>query len=462
MVLDFYNLREQPFGPTPDPRYLFASATHREALASLLYGIKARRGFIALIATPGMGKTTLLFRSLNQLKGAAKTVFLFQTIATPIDFMRTLLRDLGVDDLQGGLDALQAKLTDILAEHSQRGEQLIVVIDEAQNLDDSVLELVRMLSNFETAKEKLMQIILSGQPQLAIRLASPELVQLRQRVSIIAQLKPLSVEETTLYVNHRLRIAGYSRQRPLFNSAALRLIADYSQGIPRNINNLCFNSLSIGTALKKPVIDSDVVREVITDLDLDPLMDRLPPRAKATTSVLEETSRPMVRIWTAGLVVALLAVLAFVAISPLKARFTKTEQSVVTATGPDSLEVMPQILSPEDGAIPSDPLFIPEVPVLSTALPSEKVSRAPTQGRQLERSAIGSAIYSNEILVKPGMDFYSICVQVFSTCNTSDVEVLHRLNPWLSDSNHVTVGEVLIIPPRTNVSEAATPAMTHP
>lgn len=462
MVLDFFNLREQPFGPTPDPRYLFASETHREALASLLYGIKARRGFIALIANPGMGKTTLLFRSLGQLKGAAKTVFLFHTITTPLDFMRTLLRDLGVGEVLGGLDELQAKLTQILAEQSQRGEQLIVVIDEAQNLDDSVLELVRMLSNFETPREKLMQIILSGQPKLAVKLASPELLQLRQRISIIAQLKPFSAEETELYVNHRLRIAGYSRQSPLFNSAALRLIADYSQGIPRNINNLCFNSLSIGTALKKPVIDSDVVREVITDLDLDPLTDRLPARPKTTKSVLEEPSRPMGRIWAARIAVVLLVVLAFAAISPLKARFTKAEPIAVSPKIPEPIEVTPNIIPPEDVAITSEKLPVIAIPVLSTALPSNKRSRTSTRSRRLESNAIGSAIYSNEILVRPGMNFYSICAQVFSTCNTRDVEVLHRLNPWLSDSNRVKVGEVLVIPPRTNLSEAASPTVTTP
>lgn len=469
MVLDFYDLREQPFGPTPDPRYLFASETHREALASLLYGIKTRRGFIALIATPGMGKTTLLFRSLNQLKGAAKTVFLFQTISTPLDFMRTLLRDLGVDEVGGGLDELQAKLTQMVAEHSQRGEQLIVVIDEAQTLDGSVLELVRMLSNFETPKEKLMQIILSGQPQLAVKLASPELLQLRQRISIIAQLKPLSAEETALYVNHRLRIAGYSRQRPLFNSAALRLISDYSQGIPRNINTLCSNSLSIGAALKKPVIDPDVVREAITDLDLDPLTDHLnpltdqfPTRPKGIKSVLEEPSRPMVRVWAASMAIVLLVLLALAGNSSLKRRFMNVQQSALRSQVTDPIEVNPTILPPEDLVIASDHSPIIEIPVLSTALPSNQLSRISTRSRRSEINARGSAIFSNEVLVRPGMDFYSICVQVFSICNTREIEVLHRLNPWLSDSNRVTVGEVLVIPPRINESEIAKPTFTTP
>ena len=169
---------------------------------------------------------------------------------------------------------LQAKLNEVLAEQSRSGKPLVVVIDEAQNLDDAVLELVRMLSNFETSREKLIQIILCGQPQLAEKLASPELVQLRQRVSIVARLKSLSPKETALYIDHRMRTAGYSAEKPLFTGAALALIAHRSEGIPRNINNLCFNALSLGCALQRETIDCDIVREVVADLDLEPLRER--------------------------------------------------------------------------------------------------------------------------------------------------------------------------------------------
>lgn len=270
MILDYYRLREQPFGATPDSRYLFASETHREALASLLYGVGAGRGFVALIAMPGMGKTTLLFESMRQLRASTKTVFLFQTISSPLEFLSALLADLGVEEIDGNLMTLQAKLNDILVDQARRGERLVVVIDEAQNLDDSVLEFARMLSNFETEQQKLVQIILSGQPQLAVKLASPQLMQLRQRISMIAYLKALSTEETRLYVAHRLRVAGYKSDKPLFTSAALQLIAQHSKGIPRNINNLCFNALSLGCAMKRKMIDAGVIKEVISDLDLDP------------------------------------------------------------------------------------------------------------------------------------------------------------------------------------------------
>ncbi len=141
-------------------------------------------------------------------------------------------------------------------------------IDEAQNLDDSVLELIRMLSNFETPREKLIQIVLSGQPELAEKIASPDLEQLRQRVSIFSELTPFSREDTQLYIEHRLRIAGYAFAGPLFTRDALALIAEASEGIPRNINNLCFNALSLAYALQRKPIDSEIIRAVIADRDL--------------------------------------------------------------------------------------------------------------------------------------------------------------------------------------------------
>src|ERR1700733_5138508 len=268
MVLDYFKLREQPFGVTPDARYLFLSSTHKEALGSLLYGIGEGCGFLALIANPGLGKTTLLFHALHQLREKALTVFLFQTVCTSIDLLRALLTGLGVEETQGSLVHLQSRLKEILLAQARLGKRVVVVIDEAQNLDDSVLELIRMLSNFETPEEKLIQIILSGQLELAEKIASPDLEQLRQRVSIFSELRPFSREDTQLYIDHRLRIAGYAFARPLFTRDALTLIAEASHGIPRNINNLCFNALSLAYALQRKPVDREIIRAVIADRDL--------------------------------------------------------------------------------------------------------------------------------------------------------------------------------------------------
>jgi len=267
MFLEFYGLREQPFGVTPDPRFLYLSPEHREALASLYYGIESGRGFMALIAKPGMGKTTLLFHMLERFRHSARTAFLFQTQCNSREFMRLLLAELGVENHGEDFVRTHEEFNKLLLQEARAQRRFIVVIDEAQNLDASVMETVRLLSDFETPRAKLLQIILSGQPELADKLASQQLVQFRQRVSLLGRLMPLSSDETRKYIEYRLRVAGYSGPLP-FSAAALQAIAQFTDGIPRNINNLCFNVLSLGCALRQRVIDTILVEEVVKDLDI--------------------------------------------------------------------------------------------------------------------------------------------------------------------------------------------------
>ena len=270
MFLDHFGLRKQPFGVTPDPHFLYFSPSHLEALASLFYGIQSQRGFLALIAKPGMGKTTLLFHLLERLRNSARTAFLFQKHSNARDFLRSLLSDLGISDRDGELGPMHSKLNEFLVREAHARRRVVVVVDEAQNLENAVLEAVRMLSNFEIPGMKLMQIVLAGQPQLADKLADRNLDQLRQRISIVARLTQFSTSETANYVIHRLRVAGYSG-KPLFTAGALAIIHARSEGIPRNINNLCFQALTIGFASNQKVIDESVLNEVVDDLDLNTL-----------------------------------------------------------------------------------------------------------------------------------------------------------------------------------------------
>jgi len=270
MLLDHFGLREQPFGVTPNPRFLYLSPSHREALASLVYGIESGRGFLALIASPGMGKTTLLFQLLERLGSSARTVFLFQTQRGSRDLLRSLMADLGLGGEEQDVVVLQSRLNQVLLEELQAGRKFVVLIDEAQNLDDPSLEFVRMLSNFETPRDKLIHIVLAGQTQLAQQLARPSMVQLRQRVSMFIRLHPLSRSEIAEYIDHRLRIAGY-KGSALFSAGAVSAIASLSGGVPRNVNNICFNALSLGYAGGRRRIESAIVREVAEDLDLSTL-----------------------------------------------------------------------------------------------------------------------------------------------------------------------------------------------
>lgn len=285
MFLEFFGLREQPFGVSPDPRYLYLGPGHREALASLYYGIEANRGFLSLVARPGMGKTTLLFHLLQKFSHTARTAFIFQTQCNSREFMRFLLAEIGVDGDVQDFVRMHEQFNRVLVQEARAGRRFIVVIDEAQNLDASVLETVRLLSDFETPQAKLMQIILVGQPTLADKLASPALTQLRQRITSLSGLNPLTPGETARFIDHRLKVAGYQGPR-LFSAEALELIAEASEGIPRQINNYCFHALSLACAERSRTVDGAIVREVIKDLDISRFMTEV----EAPTTMARLTS----------------------------------------------------------------------------------------------------------------------------------------------------------------------------
>jgi general secretion pathway protein A len=430
MVLDYFKLREQPFGVTPDARYLFLSSTHKEALGSLLYGIGEGCGFLALIASPGLGKTTLLFHTLHQLREQALTVFLFQTVCTSIDLLRALLADLGVHETQGSLIQLQLRLKEVLLAQARLGKRVVVVIDEAQNLDDSVLELIRMLSNFETPQEKLIQIVLSGQPELAEKIASPDLEQLRQRVSIFSELTPFSHEDTQLYIDHRLRIAGYTFAGPLFTREALALIAEASHGIPRNINNLCFNALALGCALQRKPIDSEIIRAVIADRDLGRFCKRtshalhLGASERRAVAVYRPARRASPRS------------------SPLsRGRMQKFAFALAATAALGGVMVAGRWWQENNAAIhaQSEPLLVAPTPSVSS-LPAP-----PPLSDPLVPVAEESP-HASTVSVKPGETLLEICVASFGRCNPALLQEIRRLNPQMNNLDHIEPGQTIQLP----------------
>ncbi|HUI52802.1 MAG TPA: N-acetylmuramoyl-L-alanine amidase [Terriglobales bacterium] len=267
MILDYYGLREQPFGVTPDPAYLYPSQTHCAALDSLSDAILSDRGFVALISEPGMGKTTLLHQVMEGMRDTARGVFLFQTQCDSREFFQYLMSELGVDFTRMGLVAMHNKLNEILFAEMLAGRRFVLIVDEAQNLEDSVLETIRLLSNFETSHSKLMQIVLAGQPQLGEKLRQKHLAQLLQRLTTVQYLEPFSPEETAGYIRHRLKVAGYRRE-PLFDDSAVALIAERSQGFPRDINKICFRTLLEGYAAESTTLSTDLVEKAIGRLTL--------------------------------------------------------------------------------------------------------------------------------------------------------------------------------------------------
>ncbi|MGC1461929.1 MAG: AAA family ATPase [Terracidiphilus sp.] len=266
--LQYFGFKEDPFRVSPDPRYMYPSRTHQEALAALENGFYNNRGFIAMIAPPGMGKTTLLYRFLEDTQATARSVFLFDidSECKPRDFVGYILREFGVTPAQSSSE-MHNQLGDALIKETEAGRKCVVVIDEAQNLSDAVLERVRLITNFENSEGKLLQIILSGQPQLTDKLLKESLVQLRQRISTFCHLDLLTPEETAEYVDFRLRQAGYVGD-PLFSEDALRLIAKTSKGTPRTINNLCFNALALCCAMESKQVDGAMIAKVAASLQL--------------------------------------------------------------------------------------------------------------------------------------------------------------------------------------------------
>lgn len=448
MILDYYKLSEAPFGVTPDPRFLYLSPTHREALASVCYGIQAGRGFTALIARPGMGKTTLLFELLRQLQASTKTVFIFQSNCTPRDLLSNILRDMGIDSPGDDVAQMQSALNGVLLREAAEGRRVVLVIDEAQNLEESVLEVLRMLSNFETPSQKLMHIVLSGQPQLAEKLASERLVQLRQRVSIVSRLKSFNEAETQQYIEHRLRIAGHRSVNPMFTRRAFAAITRYSEGIPRNINNICFNAMSLGFVARAETIDESVILEVVQDLDLRPLFfARTPsvapvpappkpavPNFIASAERIRSKTAPILsrgRLLRWGLPAATVAFLAFLLLS---------------GRGRVASESVPAF--PADQVPAGQPVArISQEPEVSTQAPREQSLRdavsvapsAPVARRRSQNSEASVVIFSGQTLSGISID----------TLGKYDEEVLAKfraLNPWLSNPDHLDVGQELFIP----------------
>jgi general secretion pathway protein A len=266
MYLSFYGLREAPFAPTPDPKFLFQSARHREALAQLIYGVRERKGFIVLTGEIGTGKTTLLRTLLERLDADTPVAYVHNSALNIEGLLEYVLQDWGVKSTASTHAQRLFELNEFLIDQHRKGGTPVLVIDEAQNLSVETLEAVRMLSNFETTNQKLMQILLVGQPELRVKLDLPELRQLKQRIGLRCHIAPLSAEETRLYIRHRLRIAG-AIDAGIFTDGAIQKIADYSGGTPRVINIVCDHCLLSGFADSKKRVDAGTVSEAIEYLE---------------------------------------------------------------------------------------------------------------------------------------------------------------------------------------------------
>ena len=267
MYNSFYGFREAPFHITPDPRFLFFSTQHREAFHHILFGIRERKGFIQITGEVGAGKTTVCRAVLEELGPTCRTALVLNPLLTTTQLLRTIAVELGLSpepnlDKPGYLDLLNA----FLIEQAQKGHDVAVFIDEAQDLDREALEEIRLLSNLETDDRKLLQIVLIGQPELRDKLNDPALRQLRQRITVRYHLRPLSRPDVKRYIGHRLRVAG-ANGSPTFTPWALVALHRYARGIPRLVNAVCDKALLYGFVNQTGTLDARSVRRAIRELE---------------------------------------------------------------------------------------------------------------------------------------------------------------------------------------------------
>lgn len=272
MYSGFYGLKANPFDITPDPHFFFPTPQHNEAMANLFYAVRWRKGFAVVTGEVGTGKTLLLRCLLDLLTRAhVASAYVFNPRLSPHEFLQQIVYDLGLHSAGRNKNELLAELQQYLINRHRRGSTTVLIIDEAHLLSWDLLEEVRLLGNLETPKEKLLQILLVGQPELARTLDSPELRQLKQRIGLRCILAPLQRHEVKSYIEKRLILAGREPDCPLFVEPTFDSVYSYSRGIPRIVNTICENALICGCARQAQRITTDIIEEVAADFRLVPL-----------------------------------------------------------------------------------------------------------------------------------------------------------------------------------------------
>ncbi len=295
MYKQFFGLSRNPFEISPDPFFYHPTPRHNEALANLHYGVGRRKGFIAITGEVGTGKTLLVRCLLAELrKNNIAFAYVFNPLLSSIEFFQYIMADLGLPYSGRTKTEMLLDLNRFLIQRHARGLITALVVDEAQALRPDLLEEIRLLTNLETSQQKLLQIVLMGQPELEIQLDSPELRQLKQRVALRCQLLPLDKEQTRTYVLARLERAGAPHDSGVFSEDALEQVFEYSRGIPRIINNLCENALVSDFARQQKVVSADIIAEVAADFRLV-APSAVPEEAPGVPDSREESNESLLR-----------------------------------------------------------------------------------------------------------------------------------------------------------------------
>ena len=423
MYNTYFGFLESPFSVTPDPRFFYTNPVYLEAYATLRYGIEAKKGFIVITGEVGTGKTTLLRKLLRSLEDTVHSVLIFNTCLSFPELLQVTLHDLGLTPKDASKVTMLQELNDYLIKQLKQGHTVAALIDEAQNLSDEVLEDLRLLSNLETDREKLLQIVLVGQPELEARLDQPGLRQLKQRVAVQCRLNPLKDEEVGPYIDFRLRVVGYEG-KGLFHRDAVQQIAFYSKGIPRLMNIICDNALLTAYAESKKIVSADMIKEVARDLRLnselqvtkaEPAPAVSGPKTEQQAPIREipdqVPERKLRRLVSAG-VGTLLGILVFVAVASII-----DPQNLLNNAG-KSFEVVKHNLNQE-------------------SLPNK--ANAEVEFKRKDQ----------RVVIQYGATIYKIAIDAYGTNTVLGMDLIKEFNPQIEDLNWVSAGQELLLPPLT-------------
>jgi general secretion pathway protein A len=419
MYLNFYHLAKEPFHVTPDPEFLFLSESHKQALAAIIYGVKERKGFVTITGPVGAGKTTILRTFLKQSDPARfKVIYVFDPAVPFSTLVANLCREFDVAPTPDDVPHMTEMLYLALADQYSKGCTVVLVIDEAQNMPVKTLESLRMLSNFETTEDKLLQIVLAGQPELEDLLKTPSLAPLRQRRAIRSVISPLTKKESVKYIEYRLSKAG-AADTAIFRKTALQILVKHAGGIPRTINILCGNALATGYGYQKTHIDAAIALEVIKDME-------------------GSRRRPFFRklglIAAAGVLAALcIAGALLLNPSPLVVLSTQERQPVFSAAAIQA--PAPSVAPPKDGARPGNVVRQERV------APNDKAMRGAVR------------------TVKKGDTMINLILDVYGARESRRIDVLlgkiKKSNPHIKNPNLILEGQEILFPDvRREIMEA--------
>lgn len=437
MYEKFYNLTREPFHITPDPRFLFLSEGHKQALASMVYGIEKRKGFVAITGGIGVGKTTIIRAYLEKAAAAnLKVIYIFQANIGFVDLVKTIYREFDLKLATNNLADMVNGLHLALIEVYRQGKTVVIIIDEAQNMPVETLENLRMLSNLETPTEKLIQVVLVGQAEFDDLLERHELRQLKQRIAIRTHILPLSAEDSFAYIQHRLSVAGLDNSS-IFDKGALDVIVKEARGIPRKLNILCDNALITGYGYQKNPVTAGIAKEVVRDF------------------AYEYHPRPVSRKWLKAALISLVIIIA------IAVAFFLSPYGTLLKDGKKATIAIPA--TPDKKANESAPGSSPS-PTVNPPLPATKpqvMSPAVVSPASGEQQGLASApdvlqprtsrgVYKTRV-VKHGETLSDLVREVYglggkTALDPSLIEFVRRNNPSITDSDLIYAGSVIQFP----------------